>query len=474
MFNKNMKFLILSLILNISFGIIFPSPLSITKGWHPLMFEKDYINKPISIDFIDTKLVLWKGKDKYHVHKDVCPHQGALLSKGEIVENCIQCPYHGVLVGPYNEAHPVAKKSYGICKSHQGIIWWTKEDTENIPNCDALDIPNVARAQVELDIETSFSDCFKNSMDFHHAGWVHKNTFGNYLGEPDFVKEKWSRKGELVGSFVYNSNEVYERYTGAQTNNAHVFCKPSTTYNIVKGMGNFMVIHLAMRSITPDKTRWFLTSSSNYLPANLVGNFILEQMVRKVAFTEDKNQLDNMASDSLKSEESFKIDLALDGIYSEWNKVYDTPEKLEMEIIKENADINILCKKLMFYNTTIDFWDTMVNTTWDIVYAKHVKNGVKAVEIFGNGTATEITYLNDNDYIMVNGVLERLPNNNVLAKDLVGLKYSGLEKESIKLPFESHTFKNVYMSDGIYIRKGGSTDSWEVFKKSDYNTRFID
>ena len=180
-----------------------------------------------------------------------------------------------------------------------------------------------------------------------------------------------------------------------------------------------------------------------------------------------------MASDSLKNEESFKIDLALDGIYSEWNKVYDTPEKLEMEIIKENADINILCKKLMFYNTTVDFWDTMVNTTWDIVYAKHVKNGVKAVEIFGNGTATEITYLNDNDYIMVNGVLERLPNNNVLAKDLVGLKYSGLEKESIKLPFESHTFKNVYMSDGIYIRKGGSTDSWEVFKKSDYNTRSV-
>ncbi len=49
-----------------------------------------------------------------------------------------------------------------------------------------------------------------------------------------------------------------------------------------------------------------------------------------------------------------------------------------------------------------------------------------------------------------------------------------MSPKSIKLPFESHTFKNVYMSDGIYIRKGGSTDSWEVFKKSDYNTRFID
>ena len=178
----------------------------------------------MAIDFKDTKLILWRGKDKYHVHKNVCPHQGALLSNGEIVDNCIQCPYHGILIGPYKEAHPKAKKSYGVCKIQQGIIWWTKEDVEKIPYCAALEIPNVARAQVQLDIETSFSDCFKNSMDFHHAGWVHKNTFGNYLGEPDIVKENWNNKGELIGNFVYRSNQVYEKYTGAETNNAHVFC----------------------------------------------------------------------------------------------------------------------------------------------------------------------------------------------------------------------------------------------------------
>lgn len=468
-----MNLLIFSLILNISHSLIFPSPLSITKGWHPLIFEKDYKNKPISIDFIDTKLVLWKGKDKYHIRKDVCPHQGARLSKGKIVDNCIQCPYHGINIGPYENAHINARDSYGECKTHQGIIWWTKKNTEPIPYCAALDkMKNVAKTQIQLDIEASFSDCYKNSMDFHHAGWVHKNTFGNYLGEPDMVKDKWNRNGELVGNFIYKSNDKYSQKTGEQTNNAHVYCRPSTTYNVVKGLDKFMIIHLAMRAITPNRTRWFLTSISNYMPANAIGNYILEQRIRKIAYFEDKQQLDNMATDLEKEEDSFKIDLALDGIYSEWNKVYDTPEYLESELLKENADINILCKKLAAYNATIDLWDSMVNTTWDVVYAKHVNKGVKAIEIFGNGTATEITYLNDDVYIMVNGVLERLPDNMVKAKDLVGIKYFGLVKENIKLPFNSHTFKNVYMSDGIYIRKGGSTGSWDVFKKSYYNTRY--
>jgi hypothetical protein len=79
-----------------------------------------------------------------------------------------------------------------------------------------------------------------------------------------------------------------------------------------------MFIFLAMRPLSDTETKWFLCASSNFVPDNLIGKYILEWMVRQVAIYEDGNQLSKMASQSEKDVHSYKFKLPLDTIYEEW------------------------------------------------------------------------------------------------------------------------------------------------------------
>lgn len=311
-------------------AVVFPTPTSFTKGWHPLSFSSDYTGKPRQVDFVDTKLVLWKGRDEFLVRADVCPHQGAMLSCGTVNDGCIQCPYHGLNIGPYDNAfNDDCKDVIGKCIEHQGIVWWSRDPTESVdtvPHCADFseNMGKVEHTQLTTTVESSFSDAFKNSMDFHHAAWVHKNTFGNQAGEPTSITERWTSPEQhtLEGEFLYGSNDMYGLYTGGTTTNVHVYSKPSTTYNIVRGNGKFMIIHVAMRAVAETRTMWFLQSMSNFVPPGPLGKFVLDKMVRKVALGEDAQQLKNMAPDAVKQTESFRFQLPLDGIYNTWNDSY--------------------------------------------------------------------------------------------------------------------------------------------------------
>src|SRR5262249_20358508 len=54
-------------------------------------------DKPHGVKALGRNLVLWRGADgQVRCLDDRCPHRGAPLSRGEIVEGNIACRYHGV------------------------------------------------------------------------------------------------------------------------------------------------------------------------------------------------------------------------------------------------------------------------------------------------------------------------------------------------------------------------------------------
>jgi len=66
--------------------------------WYPLMRTQDAYTRQIhKIDIMDEPLVCYNNRNQSFVmHTDICPHQGASLSKGWINSfGHIQCPYHG-------------------------------------------------------------------------------------------------------------------------------------------------------------------------------------------------------------------------------------------------------------------------------------------------------------------------------------------------------------------------------------------
>ena len=466
-----------SLIIAISSAIIFPTPMSSTTGWHPVAFkhEHDLLGKPERVEFVDENYVLWKDLDnKYNMRPDVCPHQGALLSGGTLEDGCIKCSYHGLKVGPSKEAHPMCKQSYGKCKVVQDIIWWAynkNEDETKIPYCDKLgDTQVIPTARFSTVIEAGFSDCFKNSMDFHHAAFVHKNTFGNYAGEPDLIAERWNTKGELEGNFLYGSNDIYSQYTGGKTDNSHVFCEPSTTYNIVTGKdGKYMIIHVAMRSMEKYKTKWYLTASSNFVPGGTLGQIVLDRMARKVAMDEDGRQLSKMATDEEKDKHSFKFTLPLDTIYAGWNKKYETAEELEglLDIETDKDKLALIGEKLRAYNHTMDFMPYIRNTDWLMFNCPHLFKGSTIVEIIRDNVASEITQLKNGTIFSAIGRLNKITNSSYLI-DRINLKVSherGSKGVPMFNPFNKHAFEMMYVSKKYLLRKGVETGNWEMMTR---------
>ena len=45
---------------------------------------------------LGTQYVVFRdGDGQAHVLNDTCVHRGGSLSKGKVVDGCIECPYHG-------------------------------------------------------------------------------------------------------------------------------------------------------------------------------------------------------------------------------------------------------------------------------------------------------------------------------------------------------------------------------------------
>lgn len=66
----------------------------------PSALSKNVTDKPLGVEILGMKLVLYRGKDQtVKCLRDSCPHRSAPLSDGwtETINgyNCIVCPYHG-------------------------------------------------------------------------------------------------------------------------------------------------------------------------------------------------------------------------------------------------------------------------------------------------------------------------------------------------------------------------------------------
>ena len=67
--------------------------------WYALCPASFVKEKPVSLNRLGTHLAVWRGTDgKVHALEDRCPHRGAKLSQGTILNDTLKCPYHGVEV----------------------------------------------------------------------------------------------------------------------------------------------------------------------------------------------------------------------------------------------------------------------------------------------------------------------------------------------------------------------------------------
>jgi phenylpropionate dioxygenase-like ring-hydroxylating dioxygenase large terminal subunit len=72
--------------------------LGLRNYWYPILLEEELpADKPVGLMALGEKLVAWRDRSGTpHVLRDHCAHRGAKLSVGEILDDDIQCVFHGL------------------------------------------------------------------------------------------------------------------------------------------------------------------------------------------------------------------------------------------------------------------------------------------------------------------------------------------------------------------------------------------
>jgi phenylpropionate dioxygenase-like ring-hydroxylating dioxygenase large terminal subunit len=167
----------------------------ISKQWYVVMDSTQVRDKPVGVVRMGEKLVFWRGSSgKVSCFRDKCAHRGVQLSKGKVIGDHIQCPFHGleyessgrVTVIPANGKNtPVTDRfrvlSYPTYEAHSLIwIWWGENPPENLqPPLFFTDIDDSFSYSRIYDYwNAHYSRVIENQLDAAHLPFVHYNTIG--------------------------------------------------------------------------------------------------------------------------------------------------------------------------------------------------------------------------------------------------------------------------------------------------------
>ncbi len=151
--------------------------------------------KPLAVTRMGEKLVFWRDADgAVTCMIDLCPHLGARLSQGKVLDKRLQCPFHGF---EYDQAGkcrlvPAIGKNgkipnalevaiYPVHEEHGWIwiYWGTKPvDTGSTPKFYNDIDDRFSYASFRQDWPVHYSRMVENQLDVMHLPFVHYNTIG--------------------------------------------------------------------------------------------------------------------------------------------------------------------------------------------------------------------------------------------------------------------------------------------------------
>ncbi len=159
--------------------------------WYPILEAPRLRKKPIQIKRMGERLVLWRDAEGLpRLMLEACPHRGASLAGGRIVDGELQCPWHGFrfdvdgrcTLMPCEGAaaripQAMHQKTFRVREAH-GLIWmwWgdVRESHPPIPFFDDLDDRGGA-SEASYILPYHYSRMIETNLDIHHTPFVHGN-----------------------------------------------------------------------------------------------------------------------------------------------------------------------------------------------------------------------------------------------------------------------------------------------------------
>jgi vanillate O-demethylase monooxygenase subunit len=180
------------------------------NAWYVACTPDELTDKPLGRTICGQPVALYRGaQGKAAALEDFCPHRGAALSLGAVVDGNLMCGYHGLVMGCDGKAVSMPKqrvggfpciRSYPVVERH-GFIWiWPgdpeRADESAIPDLFWADHPEWAYGGGLYHIDCDYRLMIDNLMDLTHEAYVHADSIGQ--GEIDEAPVQTRVEGDHI------------------------------------------------------------------------------------------------------------------------------------------------------------------------------------------------------------------------------------------------------------------------------------
>lgn len=174
------------------------------RGWHVVGHHSDFSEKPVTLNYFNTRMVAYRGLEdgEVHVLDAYCPHMGADLSLGDVEGDSLVCPFHNWRWGsngacnhiPYADKIPAKAviKSWPTAEVNGLVFIWN--DPEGKPPIEEQypkkmdDYYNGEWTDWEMatiPIQSNCRELVDNMADMAHFGPVHFSTVKSFKNIQD-------------------------------------------------------------------------------------------------------------------------------------------------------------------------------------------------------------------------------------------------------------------------------------------------
>jgi phenylpropionate dioxygenase-like ring-hydroxylating dioxygenase large terminal subunit len=147
--------------------------------WHPILLSRELRKKPVGVRLNGQDIVLFRaGPGQVGALEDICPHRRMRLSLGKVVNQRLQCLYHGWTYDcSGNGESPATPKLYACANrleavERYGAIWVKSADSlPEFPKFDVDGYYNICnlRHRVQAPLETTLD----NFTEIEHTPTTH-------------------------------------------------------------------------------------------------------------------------------------------------------------------------------------------------------------------------------------------------------------------------------------------------------------
>jgi phenylpropionate dioxygenase-like ring-hydroxylating dioxygenase large terminal subunit len=282
--------------------------------WYPLksipQLEDKQINK---CEFFNNKLVVYKDSQTsdYICHTDICPHQGASLSKGRlksINKTCnIICPYHGfvfdkngIFKGIDNQDNEIQNKKQYIepidTKVVDNLLFIRRRHRDQLNNSDftIYSPPESNNSSFNVvhgkrNIRTNYLSVVENLLDNIHISFVH--SFGSSLSLPYDIKYEQLSPIHGKTTFFYEPNPSSisnlfgdnSKKTSVRVENEYIL--PTTTVTRVffgREQKSIKTVFTRCISTSDNETILHWSVFRNYWMNNVMGDYVMDTLMNSV------------------------------------------------------------------------------------------------------------------------------------------------------------------------------------------------